>query len=151
VDRDRDALTAGIAATAAWSEAESRTRVVARAFAGPPTAWILGMPLIGVVAEVHWRLAFLALPLPAALLAAVALANRPRDTPISSASSSLRGLLRRPDARRWALGELAANAAWAGTLVYGGALLTEGTAYPPPRPGSPLQPSRSRTSSATGR
>ena len=118
-------LTAGIAATAAWSEAESRTRVVARAFAGPPTAWILGMPLIGVVAEVHWRLAFLALPLPAALLAGLALANRPRDTPISSAASSLRGLLRRPDARRWALGELAANAAWAGTLVYSGALLTE--------------------------
>ena len=118
-------LTAGIAATAAWSEAESRTRVVARAFAGPPTAWILGMPLIGVVAEVHWRLAFLAVPLPAALLAGLAIAGRPGDTPISSSTSSLRGLLRRPDARRWALGELAANAAWAGTLVYSGALLTE--------------------------
>ena len=30
-----------------------------------------------------------------------------------------------PAARRWALGELAANSAWAGTLVYSGVLFTE--------------------------
>ena len=75
-------LTAGVAATAAWSEPERRTRVVAHAFAGPPTAWIVGMPLIGLVAEVNWRLAFLALPLPAALLAGLAVAGRPHDAPI---------------------------------------------------------------------
>jgi predicted MFS family arabinose efflux permease/ribosomal protein S18 acetylase RimI-like enzyme len=118
-------LTAGVAATAAWSEPERRTKVVAHAFAGPPTAWILGMPLIGLVAEVHWRLAFLALPLPAALLAGLAVAGRPHDMPIPRAGTSLRGLLRRAEARRWALGELLANAAWAGTLVFSGALLTE--------------------------
>ena len=118
-------LTAGVAATAAWSEPERRTRVVAHAFAGPPTAWIVGMPLIGVVAEVHWRLAFLALPLPAALLAGLALLGRPHDAPIQRAETSLRGLLRRADARRWAIGELCANAAWAGTLVFSGALMTE--------------------------
>ena len=76
-------LAAGVTAVAAWSEPGRRTRVVAHAFAGPPTAWIVGMPLIGVVAEVHWRLAFLALPLPAALLAGLALAARPRDVPIA--------------------------------------------------------------------
>jgi MFS transporter, DHA1 family, inner membrane transport protein len=118
-------LTAGVAAIASWTEPGGRTRVVARAFAGPPTAWILGMPVIGVVAEVHWRLAFLAFPLPAALLAMLAVAGRPRDVPISAAATSLRGLLRRADARRWALGELLANSAWAGTLVFSGALLTE--------------------------
>ena len=118
-------LTAGIAATASWSAPERRTRVVARALAGPPTAWILGMPVIGVVAEVQWRLAFLALPLPAALLALLAVVSRPPDLPISAAATSLRGLLRRADARRWALGELLANSAWAGTLVFSGALLTE--------------------------
>ncbi len=91
-------LTAGVAATAAWSEPERRTRVVAHAFAGPPTAWIVGMPLIGVVAEVHWRLAFLALPLPAALLAGLAVLGRPHDAPIPRAETSLRGLLRRADA-----------------------------------------------------
>ncbi len=118
-------LTAGVAATASWTEPGGRTKVVARAFAGPPTAWILGMPVIGVVAEVHWRLAFLAFPLPAALLAMLAVSGRPRDVPISAAATSLRGLLRRADARRWALGELLANSAWAGTLVFSGALLTE--------------------------
>jgi predicted MFS family arabinose efflux permease/L-amino acid N-acyltransferase YncA len=118
-------LTAGVAATAAWSEPERRTRVVAHAFAGPPTAWIVGMPLIGLVAEVNWRLAFLALPLPAALLAGLAVLSRPHDAPIPRAETSLRGLLRRADAQRWAIGELFANAAWAGTLVFSGALMTE--------------------------
>jgi predicted MFS family arabinose efflux permease/GNAT superfamily N-acetyltransferase len=118
-------LAAGVAATSSWSEPERRTRVVAHALAGPPAAWIVGMPVIGLVAEVHWRLAFLAFPLPAALLAALAVGARPGDRPISVAETSLRGLLRRADARRWALGELLANSAWAGTLVFSGALLTE--------------------------
>ena len=82
-------LTAGVAATAAWSEPERRTKVVAHAFAGPPTAWIVGMPVIGLVAEVHWRLAFLAFPLPAAMLAVLAVAGRPRDVPIGSLGTSL--------------------------------------------------------------
>ena len=120
-------LTAAIAASAAWSTPESRTRVVASMYAGPPAAWIVGMPLIGVVAEADWRLAFLVLPLPAALLAGLAAAGRPQDAPLAGAgTSSLRGLLRRSAPRRWALGELLATSAWAGTLVYSGALLTDG-------------------------
>ena len=118
-------LAAGVAAAAAWSEPERRTRVVAHALAGPPSAWIAGMPVIGLVAEIHWRLAFLALPLPAALLAGLAAAGRPRDVPLTGRGTSLGGLLRLAKARRWALGELMANTAWAGTLVYSGALLTE--------------------------
>jgi len=119
-------LTAAIAASAAWSTPESRTRVVATMYAGPPAAWIIGMPLIGVVAEAGWRLAFLVLPLPAALLAGLAVAGRPEDAPLADAGTSLRGLLRRSAPRRWALGELLATSAWAGTLVYSGALLTDG-------------------------
>jgi predicted MFS family arabinose efflux permease len=118
-------VAAGVAGAAAWSPPERRTRVVAHALAGPPAAWIAGMPLIGVVAEVHWRLAFVALPLPAALLAGLAVAGRPRDVPLAGRGTSLGGLLRIPLARRWALGELLANSAWAGTLVFSGALLTE--------------------------
>jgi predicted MFS family arabinose efflux permease/ribosomal protein S18 acetylase RimI-like enzyme len=118
-------LTAAIAASAVWTEPARRTKVVAHMFAGPPAAWIVGMPLIGVVAEVDWRLAFLALPLPAALLAGLAAAGRPADAPITRAGSSLGGLLRRPVARRWAVGELLATSAWAGTLVFSGALLTD--------------------------
>lgn len=118
-------IVAGVAATATWSEPERRTRVVAHALAGPPAAWIVGMPLIGAVAEVNWRLAFVALPLPAALLVGVAVARRPADAPLAGASGSLVGLLGRVEARRWALGELLANSAWAGMLVFSGALFTE--------------------------
>ena len=83
------------------------------------------MPVIGVVSAVDWRLAFLALPLPAALLAALAVAARPADLPLDGAAGSLTALLRRAGPRRWALGELCANAAWAGTLVYSGALFRQ--------------------------
>ncbi len=118
-------IASGVAATASWSGPEERTRIVSRALAGPPSAWIVGMPLIGLVASINWRLAFLALPLPAALLAWFAAARRPPDTPIAGSRSSLTGLLGLGPARRWALGELFANSAWAGTLVYSGALFTE--------------------------
>src|SRR6188508_1017087 len=103
-------LTAAIAASAAWSTPESRTRVVASMYAGPPAAWIVGMPLIGVVAEVDWRLAFLVLPLPAALLAGFAAAGRPHDAPLAATGTSLRDLglggharlqRRAPDGRIW--------------------------------------------------
>ena len=118
-------IAAGVAATDSWTTPERRTRVVAHALAGPPAAWIVGMPLIGVVAEVNWRLAFLALPLPAALLLAAAVARRPADAPLAGADGSLASFLGRRDARRWALGELLATSAWAGTLVFSGALFTE--------------------------
>jgi MFS transporter, DHA1 family, inner membrane transport protein len=118
-------LAAGVAATGAWSTPEDRSRLVSRALAGAPSAWIVGMPVIGLVSSIDWRLAFLVLPLPAALLAGLAAARRPVDTPIAGSKTSLTALLRIPLARRWALGELAANSAWAGTLVYSGVLFTE--------------------------
>lgn len=118
-------IAAGVAATAAWSEPERRAKVVAHALAGPPSAWIVGMPLIGLAAEVHWRLVFVALPVPAALVAGIALLTRPADTPVAGARSSLAGLLGKHNARRWALGELLASAAWGGTLTFSGALFTE--------------------------
>jgi predicted MFS family arabinose efflux permease len=83
------------------------------------------MPVTGLVAEIDWRLAFVALPFPAALVALLAVAGRPRDQPLAGVRSSLAGLLARRDARRWALSELLANSAWAGTLVFSGALFTE--------------------------
>jgi predicted MFS family arabinose efflux permease len=118
-------LTAGVAAIASWSEPGDRTKFVSRALAGAPAAWILGMPVIGLVASVDWRLAFLALPLPAAAIAGLAAASRPGDAPVAGGNRSLSRLLQIGPARRWVLGELAANSAWAGTLVYSGALFTE--------------------------
>ena len=75
-------LAAGVAATAAWSAPEERTKIVSRALAGAPAAWIVGMPVIGLVWSIDWRLAFLVLPFPAALLAGLAVPPRPADTPI---------------------------------------------------------------------
>ena len=118
-------VAGGIGATGSWSAPEARSRVVARALAGAPAAWIVGMPVIGLVAGVNWRLAFLAVPLPAAVLTgAVLLASRPERHGRRSDASLMR-LLRQPGARRWAVGELLAMSSWAGMLVYSGALFIE--------------------------
>jgi len=119
-------LAGGVAAAGSWAAPEERRRTMARALAGPPVAWIVGMPLIGTVAELHWRLAFLVLPLPAALLALVAFAARPATAAAPQAGGSLTRLLREPGGLAWATGELLANAAWAGTLVFSGALFVDG-------------------------
>jgi DHA1 family inner membrane transport protein len=99
--------------------------VVARALAGAPAAWIVGMPVIGLVAEVNWRLAFLAVPLPAAVVTgAIVLAAQP-DRSESRTDASLVRLLREPGARGWAFGEFLAMSSWAGMLVFSGALFVE--------------------------
>ena len=117
-------VAGGIGAAGAWSTPEARTRVVARALAGAPAAWVVGMPLIGLVSHASWRYAFLAVPLPAALVTAgLLLVNRPAE--LRRESASLPALLREPGARTWAFGELLAMSAWAGTLVFSGALFVE--------------------------
>jgi predicted MFS family arabinose efflux permease len=117
-------VAGGIGAAGVWSTPDARARVVARALAGAPAAWVIGMPLIGLVAGTSWRLAFLAVPLPAAIVTVgLVLASRPSDTGRDSAS--LPALLREPGARSWAFGELLAMSAWAGTLVFSGALFIE--------------------------
>jgi len=118
-------VAGGVGAAGSWSAPEARSRVVARALAGAPAAWIVGMPVIGLVSGVNWRLAFLAVPLPAAVATgAVLLASRPERAARRS-DASLTRLLRQPGARRWAVGELLAMSAWAGTLVFSGALFIE--------------------------
>jgi predicted MFS family arabinose efflux permease len=118
-------VAGGIGAAGAWSAPEERTRVVARSLAGAPAAWILGMPTIGWVAETDWRLAFLAVPLPAAVVTMAFLAALPSSEPERPAAPSLFRLLRAPRAGWWAFGELLAMSAWAGTLVFSGALFVE--------------------------
>ena len=118
-------VAGGIGAAGSWSAPEERTRLVARSLAGAPTAWIVGMPTIGWVAETDWRLAFLAVPLPAAVATVGLLLAIPDGKPERRAAPSLFRLLRAPRAGWWALGELLAMSAWAGTLVFSGALFVE--------------------------
>jgi predicted MFS family arabinose efflux permease len=117
-------VAGGIGAAGAWSTPESRSRVVARALAGAPAAWVVGMPLIGLVTVASWRYAFIAVPLPAAIVTAgLLLVSRPPEA--RRGPASLPALLREPGARAWAFGELMVMSAWAGMLVFSGALFVE--------------------------
>ena len=51
--------SAAVAAAAEWSGPGERSRVLAIALLGPPLAWIVGMPLVGVLGEASWRVAWL--------------------------------------------------------------------------------------------
>jgi MFS transporter, DHA1 family, inner membrane transport protein len=116
--------SAAIAAAAEWTAAADRSRVLALALLGPPLAWIVGMPLVGLVGEVSWRLAWLVVPVALAAIATALLLSRPA-TPPAPTRAGLRAVLTYPGVARWSTGELLAFSAWAGALVYVGALLVE--------------------------
>jgi predicted MFS family arabinose efflux permease len=116
-------LGAGVAAAGEWVPAAGRSRTLAWALAGPPAAWIVGMP--AVAATGSWRVAWLAVPLLSTLVALAAVAllrpiapavDRPHD---AAARAGERGIA------AWAIGETLLFAAWGGTLVYAGALLRD--------------------------
>jgi DHA1 family inner membrane transport protein len=116
------ATVAGVAAAAEWSDERGRGRVVAWAIVGAPTAWVVTMPVIGVLASIAWRLAFI-VPVVTAAVAATMLLRAPRGggalgeaEPESAGSNGL---------RRWATGEILFSAAFGGTLAYAGALLVD--------------------------
>jgi predicted MFS family arabinose efflux permease len=81
------------------------------------------MPLCGVLGDVSWRLAWV-VPLLAAVAALAVLARRERS-PAAAARADLRAVLSQPGVLRWSSGELLAFSAWAGTLVFAGALFVE--------------------------
>jgi predicted MFS family arabinose efflux permease len=116
--------SAAVAATAEWSTSADRSRVLAIALLGPPLAWIVGMPLVGAVGEVSWRLAWLVIPVSMAIVATVLLLRRPA-TPPATMRAGLRAVFTYPGVVRWSSGELLAFSGWAGALVYVGALLVD--------------------------
>jgi predicted MFS family arabinose efflux permease len=116
--------SAAIAATAEWATSANRSRVLALTLLGPPLAWIVGMPLVGLLGEISWRLAWLVVPV-AMAVGAAALLFRRHATPPASARAGLRSVLKYPGVARWTTGELLAFSGWAGALVYMGALLVE--------------------------
>ena len=117
--------TAGTLAAAEWVSPELRTRTLSWALVGQPAAWIVGMPLIGLVGEHSWRYGWLALPLVAAVAAGALVAPR-SGRPATRVRPVRAGVVLRDRLLvRWLASELLANAAWAGTLVFSGALYAE--------------------------
>jgi len=112
-------VAVGIAAAGEWADPGRRAHVLAWAIAGMPTAWIVGMPVVGLVAGIDWRVAWLAVPTLVALVTLMLVRLRPPDPP------SRRIGERRPDVARFAVGELFANGAWASVLTYSGTLLLD--------------------------
>jgi predicted MFS family arabinose efflux permease len=53
--------TAATLAAAEWVPEERRTRTLSWALVGQPAAWIVGMPLVGVLGEWSWRYGWVAL------------------------------------------------------------------------------------------
>jgi predicted MFS family arabinose efflux permease len=117
--------TAGTLAAAEWVPEELRTRTLSWALVGQPAAWIVGMPLLGVVDAHNWRYGWLALPLVAAAVAALLLARSGDAVARTAPVRHERSVLRDRAVGSWLASELFANAAWAGTLVYAGALFAE--------------------------
>jgi predicted MFS family arabinose efflux permease len=117
--------TAGTLAAAEWVPPEGRAQALSWALVGQPAAWIVGMPLIGIVGASSWRYAWLALPLSAAVLASLAVAGRRDPRPHTMPPAPLRVALAAPGLARWLVSEQLANTAWAGTLVYSGALIAQ--------------------------
>jgi predicted MFS family arabinose efflux permease len=114
-------LVGAVAAAGEWPSAERRTGVVAWTLVGQAAAWVVGMPVVGIVAATAgWRAALMALPVSASVLALVALRGAPTGWAPNRARD--RRWLLRPAVARWALGEVLAFSAWSGTLVYAGAM-----------------------------
>ena len=117
--------TTATLAAAEWVAPERRAKTLSWALVGQPTAWVVGMPLLGFAGERSWRYAWLVFPLAAAMLAAVAVAGRSGAPPAQAAPARVRATLAAPGLARWLAAEVLVNSAWAGTLVYAGALLVE--------------------------
>ena len=117
--------TAGTLAAAEWVAPDLRTRSLSWALVGQPAAWIVGMPLIGTLGERSWRYGWIALPLAAAVAAALLVGSRAGQPPARSRPALARAVLSDRTLARWLAAELLANAAWAATLVYAGALFAE--------------------------
>ncbi|HEX6229544.1 MAG TPA: MFS transporter [Solirubrobacterales bacterium] len=118
-------LSGGLAAAAEWSLPEHRARVLSWALLGQPVAWIVGMPVIGLLGDVSWRWGWVAVPFLASAVALAAVAMRQGDERPEPPVGAWRQLVEDRRVAGWALSELFAWSAWAGALVYAGALFVE--------------------------
>lgn len=113
------ALTAGLTATAEWMPEGQRRQALSWALIGQPAAWIIGLPIIGILGESGWRLAWLVPSVAGAVTLAAVLRCPPEAASVRAPRTSLqRGVV------TWAVAELLAYAGWTGILIYAGTLFT---------------------------
>jgi predicted MFS family arabinose efflux permease len=117
-------LSAGFAGVGAWFDERDAAGAMGYVVGSQSLAWILGNPIIGLLADAgSWRLAY-AVPAVFALGALVAGVTAPRPRPAHldpPLGGGVAGVARDPSARRWAIAELVAYSAWTAELTYAGA------------------------------
>lgn len=118
-------LSAAVAATAQWAPPGSRTGTLSWALMGPPAAAILGTLGAGLLADLSWRAAWLAVPFASSILALAAVRTRPPGNHAGSERVSLRQVWRLPAISGWLVGELLAYSAWSAIPVYAAAQLIQ--------------------------
>ena len=122
-------LSAGFAGVAATFDDQDAAWAMGYVVGAQSLAWIVGNPLIGLLADAGgWRLAYV-VPGTVALIALAAGLTAPRtERRPGHEAGPLEGLatvLREPSARRWVIAELAAYSAWTAELTFAGAFYIE--------------------------
>ena len=123
-------LSAGFAGVASSFEQHEAPWAMGWVVGAQSLAWILGNPLIGLLAETSWRLSY-AIPAAICLAALCVGLGAPEGGPVAARGEdlSIRGglaaVFRDDSARRWATAELVAYSAWTAELTYAGAFYIE--------------------------
>ena len=120
-------LSAGFAGVATYFSGDRLEWAMGWVVGSQAAAWIVGTPVIGVLAE-HgsWRLSFV-VPAVIGALALVAGLMAPEGRALAGTGvrEGLTGVFREPSARRWTLAELVAYSAWTAEITYAGAFYIE--------------------------
>lgn len=126
-------LSMGFAAVGDYFLPERRSWAMGMVNIGQPLAWVLGLPVIGLLADgFGWRWSFVGVPLLFSLIGVAFAAALPqaRSTQASTAVSgrfgaAFRQILSDRSATAWIGAELLAYIGWAGTLTFLGAFYIE--------------------------
>jgi predicted MFS family arabinose efflux permease len=118
-------LSAGFAGVATYFREDQAAWAVGWVVGAQSVAWIVGNPVIGLLADQgSWRLAYI-VPGSIAALALVAGLLAPAARAAQGPSGGLLAVFRDRSARRWTLAELVAYSAWTAELTYVGAFYIE--------------------------
>ncbi len=121
-------LSSGFAGAGEFFAAGARDWAIGWVVALQSLAWIVGVPIVGLLAEISWHYGFL-VPMFFCLVAAgSALLFAPKLDPDLRAADERTGLLAAladRGGRRWTIGEMLAFAVWTGEITYIAAFYSE--------------------------